>query len=131
MIKVLVAEEHPAILNCISCLLMEQPDFKLVGTAIDGREAVEKAVELLPDVVVIDDRMPSMGGAEATRHLKQSLPGVGVLFLSLYSDGSEDSVAAGADGILAKDCQPKELFLQVRRIAANMARANRPPTLRA
>ena len=83
---------------------------------------MERAGELLPDVVIMDAQMPNMDGVEATRLIKLTLPGVGVLSLSVFADYLEASIAAGAEGYLMKDCEPEELFSELRRIAA-VARA--------
>ena len=92
--------------------------FEVVGFAGDGLEAVERAGELLPDVVLMDAQMPNMDGVEATIQIKQTLPGVGILVLSVFADYLEASIAAGAEGYLMKDCEPEELFSELRRIAA-------------
>ena len=118
MIRVMIAEDSPHILDSLSSLLAAQPDFDLVGTAKDGLEAVDKASALLPQVVIMDAQMPRMDGVEATRQIKRNLPNIGVLFLSVYSDYAEDSVAAGSDGYLTKDCTPVALFDEIRRIAS-------------
>ncbi len=119
MVRVLIADNSPNILDSIASLLAAQPDLDLVGTARDGVEAIEKSSDLLPDVVIMDAQMPRMDGVEATRRIKQDLPGVGVLFFSVYTDYLEASVAAGADGYVSKDCKPAELFDEIRRIASN------------
>ena len=89
-----------------------------LGLAVDGLEAVQKASELLPDVVLMDVQMPNMDGVEATRHIKQTLPGVGVLSISVFTDCLEASIAAGAEGHLMKDCGIQELLAELRRVAA-------------
>ena len=88
----------------------------MVGVANDGREAVEKALDLLPDVVIMDAQMPNMDGLEATRYIKDALPRVAVLFLSVFTDYLEASRAVGADSYLAKDCKPEDLFTELQRV---------------
>jgi len=122
MIRVLIAEDSPHIRNSLSGLLAQEPDMDLVGSAGDGLEAIEKAKALRPHVVIMDAQMPVMDGVEATRRIKRTLPGVGVLFFSVFSDYVEASVAAGSDGYVTKDCSAEELFCEIRRIAA----INRP-----
>ena len=118
MIRVLIADDSSAMRDGLSSLLSQPGDFEVVGLAGDGLEAVQKASELLPDVVLMDAQMPNMDGAEATRHIKQTLPGVGVLSLSVFTDCLEASIAAGADGYLMKDCGLQELLTELKRVAA-------------
>ncbi len=118
MIRILIVDDSAATRDAISSLLDAANGFEVVGIARDGREAVERARELLPDVVIVDTQMPNMDGVEATRHIKLNLPGVGVLSLSVFTDCLEASIDAGAKGYLMKDCEPEELFAELRRIAA-------------
>ena len=118
MIRILIAEDSPHIRDSLSELLAEEPDMDLVGAAGDGLEAVEKAASLHPQVVIMDAQMPRLDGVEATRRIKSKLPGVGILFFSVFTEYAEDSMAAGADGFLTKDCSAADLFCEIRRIAA-------------
>ena len=121
MIRVLIAEDSPHIRESLSSLLAGEPDIELVGAAGDGLEAVEKAAALRPDVVIMDAQMPLLDGVEATRRIKKELPGVGVLFFSIFTDYVEASIAAGSDGYVTKDCSAADLFCGIRRIAAATA----------
>ena len=124
MIRILIADDSPIIRDGLSSLLEVQPNLKVVDTARDGLESVEKAGKLLPDIVIMDAQMPRMDGVEATRLIKQAFPTVGVLFFSVFLDCMEDSMAVGSDGCLVKDCEPEELFSEIRRIAAKMQAAS-------
>ena len=126
MIRVLVTEDSPHVLDGLSCLIRAQPDFDLVGTAKDGQEALERALDLSPDVVIMDAQMPRLNGVEATRLLKQASQNVGVLFFSVFTEYLEASVVAGSDGYLCKDCEPNELFAEIRRIASRPSGASLP-----
>ena len=117
MIRVLIADDSPHILESLSTLIADQPDLTVIGAARDGREAIEMASQLQPQVVVMDAQMPHLDGVEAT---KRSLPDIGVLFLSVFSDYMEASVAAGADGYLTKDCELRELLAEKRRIGSGV-----------
>ena len=119
MIRVLIADDSPAIRDGLSSLIDAQSDFIVVGTAGDGIEAVEKAKDLRPDVVIMDAQMPKMDGVEATSKLKRDFPTIGILFLSTFSDHIEAARTAGCDGYLTKDCGPIQLYAEVRRIAAS------------
>ena len=118
MIRILIVDDSAAIRDALSSLLNAAKGFEVVGLAGDGLEAVERAGELLPDVVLMDAQMPNMDGVEATRHIKQTLPNLGILVLSVFADYLEASIDAGAEGYLMKDCEPEELFSELRRIAA-------------
>ncbi len=117
MIRILIVDDSAAMRDALSSLLNAAKGFEVVGLAADGLEAVQRAGELLPDVVLMDAQMPNMDGVEATRHIKQTLPGVGVLSLSVFIDCLEASIAAGAEGYLMKDCEPEELLSELRRVA--------------
>ena len=118
MTRILVDDDSVAIREGLYSLLGRHPDFEVVGSAEDGREGLDKALELLPDVVIMDAQMPNMDGVEATRRIKEGSASVGVLFFSVFTDHIERAITAGADGHLVKDCEPRELFSEVRRIAA-------------
>ncbi len=118
MIRVLIADDSVAIRDSLASLLNPTSGFRVVGLASDGLEAVEKAGELLPDVVIMDAQMPNMDGVEATRQVKQTIPGVGILLFSVFTDYLEAGIAAGADGYLMKDCGLEDLFAELKRIAA-------------
>ena len=118
MIRILIVDDSAAMRDALSSLLNPANGFQVVGFAGDGLEAVERAGELLPDVVLMDSQMPNMDGVEATRHIKQTLPRVGILVLSVFADCLEASIHAGAEGYLLKDCDPEELFSELRCIAA-------------
>jgi len=119
MIRVLIADDSTAIRDGLSSLIDAQSDFFVVGTAGDGLGAVAKAKDLRPDVVIMDAQMPGMDGVEATRKIKRDFPAISILFLSTFADYIEAGRTAGCDGYLTKDCDPKQLYAEVRRIAAS------------
>jgi len=118
LIRVLIADDSKAIRDGLSSLIDAQSDFVVVGTAGDGLEAVEKAKDLRPDLVIMDAQMPRMDGIEATRKIKRDFPDISILFLSTFTDYIEAGRAAGCDGYLTKDCDPKQLYAEVRLITA-------------
>jgi DNA-binding NarL/FixJ family response regulator len=124
VIRIVVADDHQVVRAGFATLLDTQPDFTVVGTAADGREAVRICRELGPDVVLMDVRMPVMDGIEATRQLAG--PGEGgprILILTTFDldDYVYDALCAGASGFLLKDVTAERLFDAVRVIAAGDA----------
>jgi DNA-binding NarL/FixJ family response regulator len=104
-------------------LLGAVPDFEVVGEASNGEEAVSKAAELRPDVVLMDLQMPGIGGMEATRRILSESPGARVLVVTLFED--EDSVfmalRAGARGYVLKDAHEEEVERAIRAVARGEA----------
>ena len=94
-------------------------EIEIVGEAKDGGEAVEKARQLLPDVIVMDVSMPGMTGVEATRIIKRELPHIGIIALTMYEDQQYifDLVRAGATGYLLKDSDSTEILAAIRAIS--------------
>jgi len=115
-IKVLVADDHAVVREGIRTLLSLQRDIQVVGEATDGREAVEKTFQLLPDVVLMDIVMPSMNGLEATKQICKGCGQVKVLMLTQYDD--EENVLAsdqaGAIGFIPKKSASSQLLAGIR-----------------
>jgi NarL family two-component system response regulator LiaR len=119
-IRVLLAEDHVVVRQGTRQLLEREPDFKIVGEAGDGEEAVRLAKELKPDVIVMDVAMPKLSGIEATKQIKAVLPAVSVLVLTGY-DYDEyifSMLEAGAAGYLLKNVSGDELIGAVRAVYA-------------
>jgi DNA-binding NarL/FixJ family response regulator len=123
-VRIIVADDHEVIRSGFASLLDTQPDFTVVGTAIDGLDAVRIGRELRPDVVLMDIRMPGMDGIEATRQLAHHRPdGPRILVLTTFDldEYVYDALRAGASGFLLKDVKAEQLFDAVRVIAAGDA----------
>lgn len=116
VLRILLVDDHLLFRKGLARLLEAQPDFRVVGEAADGLEAVEQAQQLRPDVVLMDVRMPACDGIEATRRIKAQMPEVRVVMLTVSEEESDLAAAArsGADGYLLKDLQPEMLFRQLR-----------------
>ncbi|MEV3985439.1 response regulator transcription factor [Nonomuraea sp. NPDC049758] len=120
-IRVLICEDHELVRTGYTTIFSAQPDMEVVGDAADGRAALEAARRLLPDVVVMDIRMPVLDGIEVTRRLAG--PGVAapvkVLVVTTFNvdEYAYEALRAGASGFLLKDARPKELVDGVRTIA--------------
>ncbi|MCY0924962.1 response regulator transcription factor [Streptomyces sp. H27-H1] len=123
-IKVMIADDQMMVRQGFTVLLDAQPDIEVVGQAVDGAEAVAKVAELVPDVVLMDIRMPGMGGIEATS-LITGAPGstVKVLVLTTFDldEYVYEALRAGASGFLLKDASADQLAEAVRVIAAGEA----------
>lgn len=118
MIRVLIADDSPVIQEGLTLLLRAYSQLEIIGVASDGQEAVDKARELLPDLIIMDAEMPNVDGVEATRIIKQATPTVGVLVFSIFADCLEASFNAGANAFLTKDCDLDELVAKLEEIAA-------------
>jgi DNA-binding NarL/FixJ family response regulator len=115
-IRVLVADDQEVVRAGFAALLETQPDFEVVGTAADGADAVRLSGEHGPDVVLMDIRMPTLDGIEATRQLADG-PRVLVLTTFDLDEYVYDALAAGASGFLLKDVPAETLFDAVRVVA--------------
>lgn len=110
-IRVLLADDHKLMRSGLRLLVEQQPEFRVVGEAGDGRQAVALAVELKPDVAVLDIGMPELNGIEAAHQITEQLPETAVVMLSMHSDESYvlRALKAGARGYLLKDSAEADL----------------------
>ena len=118
-IKVLLVDDHPVVRRGIAACLSRHELIELVGEAADGREALEKARALKPDVVITDVEMPVMNGADLAMALAKELPGTRVLVLSVYHAPGHvlRMVQAGATGYMFKESPPEELIRGIVQVA--------------
>jgi len=118
-IRIVIADDHPLVRTGLSTILAAVPGFDVVGLAANGREAIEQAATLRPDVVVMDLQMPDVSGVTATREILSANPETRILVVTLFAD--EDSVflalRAGARGYVLKDVDETELIEAVRAVA--------------
>lgn len=119
MIRILLADDHAMVRKGFRLILENEPDMEIVGEAANGREAVDNAEKLVPDIVVMDVAMPELNGIEATRRLAVLAPRTRVLALSMHKDAVyvREILRAGARGYLLKDCVDTDLVEAVRAIA--------------
>lgn len=120
MIKVLIADDHHVVRRGLLFFLKTQKDIEVIGEASNGKEAVELATELQPDIVLMDLVMPIMDGIEATRHIKSIYPHIHILMLTSFSDRDHivPAIEAGAAGYQLKDIEPDDLVETIRKIIA-------------
>lgn len=118
MIRILVVDDHPFVLEGIRSCLGSREGIELVGEATNGKEAVEMAARLSPDVVVMDISMPLMDGLEATRFLRKAAPAAKVLILTVHdqSELAGPIIESGARGYLSKNSPPAELVRAIQSV---------------
>lgn len=123
MIRLMIADDHPVVRDGLRAILGSQPDLQIVGEAPDGAVAVKLAVELAPDVVLMDLRMPALDGVSAIRQIRARQPSVRILVLTTYDTDADilPAIEAGATGYLLKDAPREELFRAIRATAAGEA----------
>jgi DNA-binding NarL/FixJ family response regulator len=118
-IRLVIVDDHPVVRDGLRGMLESQPDFEVVGEASDGEAAVQMANTLIPDIVLMDLRMPVMDGVTALREIKANNPQVQVLVLTTYDSDADilPAIEAGASGYLLKDSTREELFSAIRAAA--------------
>ena len=118
-IKVLIADDHTIVRAGLTALLGTEKDIEVVGEAKNGAEAVANAVELHPDIVIMDLMMPKMDGVEATKELLRKAPSAKTILLTTYgtSDGIAHALRAGARGAVLKNADNSELAKAIRIVA--------------
>jgi DNA-binding NarL/FixJ family response regulator len=122
-IRVLIADDHGIVREGLRAVLGPEADMKVVGEAATGKEALERATELRPDVILMDIQMPQVNGIDATRRILDANPRVGVVVLTMFED--DDSVfsamRAGARGYVLKGAPPSQILKVVRAVAGGEA----------
>ncbi len=119
-IRVLIADDHALFRRALRDVLADEEDLELVGEAGDGEEALQMAIDLAPDVVLMDVRMPKLAGIDAARQIGAALPAARIVMLTV-SDEEEDlfeAIKAGASGYLLKEVDPAEIAGAIRQISA-------------
>jgi len=118
----MLVDDSPILLRSVTDFLEQYDELVVVGTASSGEEALAQAEELRPQVILIDLRMPGMGGLEAIPRLRAMLPGAGIIAMTLHDVDvyREAALAAGADEFLVKKALGTELLPAIRRVAQNV-----------
>ncbi len=118
-IRILIADDHTIVRQGLKRILEDEPGIEVVGEAVDGRDAVAKAMDLMPDIVLMDLSMPSLHGLEATRQITKRLPKSRVLILSMHKNEGYvlQSLQAGGSGYILKDSASEEVAGAIRSVS--------------
>ncbi len=114
--RLLIVDDHDLMREATRSMLEGEPDLEVVGEAVNGRHALELCRQMRPDLVLMDVRMPEMDGLTATRAIKEELPAISVLLLTVYEsdDYRREGARAGAAGYVLKDASGQQLREAVR-----------------
>jgi DNA-binding NarL/FixJ family response regulator len=123
-LRVLIVDDHALFRRGLQMVLAQEPDIEVVGEASDGQQAVEKAKELRPDIVLMDVRMPKRSGIDATSDIRGMLPDAKILMLTISDEESDlyESIKAGASGYLLKEISIEEVADAIRSVWAGQSR---------
>ncbi|WP_238590877.1 response regulator transcription factor [Paenibacillus beijingensis] len=123
MLRVLVADDHPMFRQGVLSVLESAEGIEVVGEAVSGEEAVRLALELRPNVVLMDIRMPGLNGIEATARIKSQYSDIQILVLTMFKDDASviTAMKAGARGYILKDADSKDIVDAIRSVASGKA----------
>src|SRR5213080_2677937 len=123
-LRVMIVDDHALFRRGLQMVLKQEKDIEVVGEAGDGTEAVEKAQESMPDVILMDVRMPHRSGIEATQQIKDLLPHVKILMLTISDEEADlyEAIKAGASGYLLKEIPIDEVAEAIRSVSAGQSR---------
>jgi len=115
IIKIFLVDDHTIVRQGLAKLLEAEPGFKVIGEAENGREAIRKVTEMVPDIVLMDISMPLLNGIEATRHIRKALPKIKIIILSMHSHNRyiSELFSAGISGYLLKDSSGDDIIKAV------------------
>ncbi len=126
-IRVLVVDDHALFRRGLEIVLAAEEDIQVVGEAGDGAEAVDKAADLLPDIVLMDVRMPKRGGIEACTSIKEVAPSAKIIMLTISDEEADlyEAIKAGATGYLLKEISTDEVATAIRAVADGQSQISR------
>ena len=122
-IRIVIADDHGVVREGLRALLGSESDMEVVGEAATGKEVLERATEVRPDVILMDIQMPDLNGIEATRRILEANPEVGVVVLTMFEDDESvfSAMRAGARGYVLKGAPPSEILKVLRAVAGGEA----------
>jgi two-component system, NarL family, response regulator NreC len=120
-IRVLIVDDNRVFRDGLKLVINSQSDMEIVGEAENGEKAIAMALDLHPDIILMDVKMPVMDGTEATNRIRAEMPGMKILALSIYADEGfmAGMMRAGALGYILKGCDSDELSAAIRRAAGS------------
>ncbi len=123
LVRILVADDHPFLRTGLRRVLEEHAEFRVIGEAADGREAVRMAQQEKPDVAILDIGMPNLNGIEAARQISDSVPGASIVVLSMHSDEAYvlRALKAGARAYILKESAEADLVAAVKAVSQGKA----------
>ena len=126
-IRVMLVDDHALFRRGIASILASERGFEVVGEAANGLEALDRARELMPDVILMDIFMPGANGLEATRRIKEALPYVKIVMLTVSEEDQNlfEAIKSGAQGYLLKKIEPQELFAMLKGVVQGDAPISR------
>jgi RNA polymerase sigma factor (sigma-70 family) len=126
-IRVLLVDDHTLFRKGLASMLRDQPGFEVVAEAQDGQEALAKAKELMPDIILMDIYMPGCDGLETTQQIKEALPYIKIVILTVSEEDQNlfSAIKSGAQGYLSKRIDPQELFEMLRGVVKGEAPISR------
>ncbi|MBC7265266.1 MAG: response regulator transcription factor [Chloroflexi bacterium] len=118
-ISVLIADDHTLFRKGVRKMLEAEEDMEVVGEAATGREALEQARALMPDIIIMDIQMPDLNGIEATRTIHREMPHIGIIFVTMFEDDEfvYQGLQAGGRGYILKDADPETMLRAIRAVA--------------
>jgi DNA-binding NarL/FixJ family response regulator len=119
-IKLFVVDDHPIFIDGITGLLKDTPGFEIIGTAVNGKELLDKMASNMPDIILMDINMPEMDGIEATKEIKRIYPDVKVIMLTMFNDIRfiKELLEIGAKGYILKNIRREDLIKAIQTVSS-------------
>lgn len=118
MVKIIICDDHELFIHGVARVLQEDPDIKIIDTALNGNDLLEKLSKVTPNIILLDIHMPQMDGIETAMQVKKRYPNIKIIALSMYDDATKihKMIKAGASGYLLKNTNSKELSTAIKTV---------------
>lgn len=124
MTRIMIVEDNPRARCALTALISQQAEINVTAEASNGQDAIRKIQEQIPDVILMDIRMPVMDGLEATRVIKARWPRVRIIALTMYPENRAEAFEAGADAFLLKGCAVEEVMSMIQGVQKGKTAGN-------